>query len=653
MTRSIPRALLCSVSIATLLAAAPAFATEAPTAPTPDVAGLEGATAVAELIVTATRSPQAADRIGASVTVLSTADIEAAQSPDVIELLNDVPGVSYTRNGGVGAVSGVNIRGAESSHTVLLIDGVKMNDPTAPQGAANFGNLLVGDVARIEVLRGAQSTLWGSQAIGGVVNIVTREPAQGFQATIDAEGGARGTGYLRAGLGGATERLSWRIAGSRYTTDGVSAFAAGSEDDGYENTGLSGRLRLTLTDALSAEVRAVWSDGEADTDGFAGDDDSYGTTGELVVYTGLNLALLDGRLKNRLAFGYTETDRKAYVPSDPVAPLSFEGLGEIRRWEYQGVLAVTDAWTATFGLESEKAEMRQRAPWTFDPNPPFTSGKVGIDSVYGQVQGVIVPGLTITAGLRHDEHDVYGGHTLGSLAGAWSLNDGDTVLRASFGQGFRAPGLYELYSEYGNTALAPEEFNSWDFGVEQRLGADVVVSAIWFRREADNEIRFYSCAFGSPEPLCNPNGVFRFGYYDNIQKTRTQGLELAARAEAGPLTLSGNYTWTQAENASGINDGNQLPRRPEHMANASAGWRWSDAVTTTASVRYVGEAFNNDANTVVMDAYTLVDLRASWQVNETIELYGRVENLTDQNYETARGYGTPGQGAFVGVRARF
>lgn len=647
------RALLCSVSIATLLVAAPAFAAEAPTAPTPDVAGLEGATAVAELIVTATRSPQAADRIGASVTVLSTADIEAAQSPDVIELLNDVPGVSYTRNGGVGAVSGVNIRGAESSHTVLLIDGVKMNDPTAPQGAANFGNLLTGDVARIEVLRGAQSTLWGSQAIGGVINIVTREPAEGFEATVDAEAGSRGTAWLRAGLGGATERLSWRIAGSRYQTDGVSAFAAGAEADGYENSGLSGRLRLTLTDAVSAEVRAVWSDGEADTDGFAGDDASYGTTEELVIYTGLNVALLDGRLKNRLAFGYTETDRTAHQPSDPVAPITFEGVGEIRRWEYQGVLAVNEDWTATFGLESERAEMRQRAPWTFDPNPPFTTGKVGVDSLYGQVQGVILPGLTITAGLRHDDHDTYGGHTLGALAGAWSLNDGATVLRAGFGQGFRAPGLYELYSEYGNTALSPEEFNSWDAGVEQRLGAGVVVSATYFRREADNEIRFYSCAFGSPEPLCNPGGVFRYGYYDNIQKTESQGLELAGRAEAGPLTLSGNYTWTEAQNASGINDGKQLPRRPEHMANLSASWRWSDAVTTTAAVRYVGEAFNNDANTVVMDAYTLVDLRASWRLTDAVELYGRVENLFDEAYETARGYGTPGQGAFVGVRARF
>lgn len=650
MTRSMTRALLCSVSTATLLLAAPAFAQQAPD---PDVAGQEGATALEAVVVTATRSPQAASRIGSTVVVLGQADIERAQSPDVIELINDTPGVSYTRNGGVGAVSGVNIRGAESSHTVLLVDGVKMNDPTAPQGAANFGNLLVGDVARIEVLRGAQSTLWGSQAIGGVVNIVTREPNEAFAGTVDIEGGARGTGYVRAGVGGATDRLTWRIAGGQYRTDGVSAFAAGGEADGYENSGLAGRLRLALTDAVSAEVRAVWSDGETDTDGFAGDDDSYGTTEELVAYAGLNVALLDGRLKNRVAFGYTQTDRKAYLPSDPVAPVSFEGRGEIRRWEYQGVLAVTDDWTATFGAESERAEMRQRAPWTFDPNPPFTTGKVGIDSVYGQVQGGVAPGLTLTAGLRHDEHDEFGGHTLGSLAAAWSLNEGATILRASWGQGFRAPGLYELYSEYGNTALDPEEFNSWDVGVEQRLGETVTVTATYFRRSAENEIRFYSCAFGSPEPLCNPGGVFRFGYYDNIQKTQAQGLELSGEAGFDRLTLTANYTWTQAENASGPNDGNQLPRRPEHMANLTAGWDWSDAISTQVAVRYVGEAFNNDANSVVMDAYTLVDLRGSWQVTDAIELYGRVENLFDEDYETASGYGTPGRGAFVGLRARF
>lgn len=645
------RALLCSTAIATLLLAAPAFAEEAPVAAEPDVAGQAGATSVDTVVVTATRSPQSADKIGSAVTVLNQKAIEAAQTVAVIDLLAQTPAVSFTRNGGPGTSTTVNIRGAEGQHTVVLIDGVKLNDPSSTQGGYNFGSLLIGDTARIEVLRGAQSTLWGSQAVGGVVNIVTAEPSKPLQGSIDVEGGARDTGYLRAGIGGVTERLDWRLAGSSYTTRGFSAFAAGSEDDGYQNTGLSGRLRVKLTDTVSIEQRAVWSDGEYDFDAYNGDSAEYGKTEELVSYTGLNFGLLDGRLKNRIGYAYTKTERENLNPAF-ASPLTFKASGENRRWEYQGTLAITEAWSATFGAESERSKMTTWSSFSIAPD----GGKAGIDSVYGQVQGEVLPGLTVTAGLRFDSHETYGDHTLGSLAAAWVVNDGNTILRASFGQGFRAPGLYELYSEYGNLDLSPEEFDSWEAGVEQSLFDDAVtVSATYFRREADNEIRYAPCAFGSVEPICNPGGVYRYGYYLNVLKTETQGIELAGRAAFGDqLTLSGNYTWTDAQNASGGTfDGKQLVRRPENMANLTATWLWTPDVATSASLRYVGETFNNEANTVVVDAYTLVDARASWQVNETIELFGRIENLFDEDYQTVLGYGTPGRGAFVGLRARF
>ena len=649
------RALLCSTAIASFLLAAPAFAEEAPVAADPDVAGLAGATSVDTVVVTATRSPQAVEKIGSSITVLDEQAIEASQATAIVDLLTATPGVSYTRNGGVGTTTGVNIRGAESQHTVVLIDGVKLNDPSSTQGGANFGNLLVGDVSRVEVLRGAQSTLWGSLAIGGVVNIVTAEPTRPLESTLEIEGGSRSTGYMRGGIGGKSDRLTWRLAGSWYQTEGFSAYRYGTEDDGYENGGVSGRIRFDITDSLSLDARAVYSNGKADFDGFGVDSEEYSETEELVVYTGLNFGLLDGRLKNRIGFAYTNTDRENFNPVDPVAPISFQAVGENRRWEYQGTLAISETWSATFGAESEKAEMRTRSPWTFDPNPPFVRGKAGIDSVYGQVQGEVLPGLTLTAGLRYDDHDEYGGKTLGSLAAAWVVNDGNTIVRASFGQGFRAPGLYELYSEYGNTTLEPEEFDSWDIGVEQKLLGDAVtVSATYFNRTADNEIRFFSCAFPSPDPLCSVGGVPRFGYYDNVQKTEAQGVELNGTASLGDrLVLSGNYTWTDAKNASGVNDGKRLTRRPEHMANLTATWKWTDRVSTTAAVRYVGETFNNASNTQVVDSYTLLDLRASWQLTDVFEIYGRVENATDEQYETVRDYGTAGRGAFVGLRARF
>lgn len=654
MIRAFLSSTALSTALATTLIAGVAMA-EDQKAPEGDVAGATGANGVAELVVTATRTATPIEKVGASVTVLTQPVIEASQAISVTELLAQQPGVSFTRNGGPGTTTSLNIRGAETQHTVVLIDGVKLNDPSSTQGGFNSGNLLVGDISRVELLRGAQSTLWGSQAIGGVVNIVTADPTKPFQTSVDVEGGARQTGYLRAGVGGASDKVVWRLAGGYYSTDGFSSWKAGKETDGYHNTGLSGRLRYQFSDAVSAEVRSVYSKGKNDFDTFNGDSPEYGRTEELVVYTGLNFALLDGRLNNRLGYAYTDTDRENINPARPAVPLTFDAAGKNKRFEYQGVFAVSDAITATFGAESERSRMRTRSPQVTTPNPAFKTGRVGVDSVYGQVQAEVVQGLTLTAGVRYEDHDTYGSHTLGQVAAAWALNEGNTIVRASFGQGFRAPGLYELYSEYGNLNLSPEEFDSWEAGLEQRFfDGKARASVAWFQREADNEIRFFSCASGSTAAVCNPGGVFRFGYYDNVQKTKAQGVELIGEVKpVDGLTITGNYTYTDAQSDSGASKGKQLTRRPKNMANLSVGYRWPVGLTTTVAARYVGKTYNNDLNTQVVKGYTLVDLRAAYTINETYEVFGRVENAFDKDYQTILNYGTPGRGAFVGLRARF
>ncbi len=650
------RTAFAALAAASLLAAAPAFAAEVldQQAAAPDVAGRAGATAVEDVVVTANRSAQPIERVGASVTVLTQAALEARQTPVVAELLAQTPGVSFTRNGGPGTSTGVNIRGAESQHTVVLIDGVKLNDPSSTQGGFNFGNLLVGDTARIEVLRGAQSTLWGSQAIGGVVNIVTAEPTEALQGSLDAEVGARGTTYFRGGVGGANERLSWRLAASRYDTEGFSAFAKGTEDDGYANTGLSGRMNVKVTDAVSLDLRSVWSSGRNDFDAFNGDSREYGKTQELVAYAGLNFDLLDGRFRNRIGYAHTDTDRRNFNPDNKVQTLTFDAEGQNRRWEYQGAFAFTEALNATFGLEHEKSEMKTRSPGDWNPNPAFGRGEAELNSAYGQVQWTVLDGLTLTGGLRYDDHAQYGDNLLGQVAAAWALSEGDTVVRASWGQGFRAPGLYELYSEYGNLNLQPEEFDSWEIGVEQRLFDRAVVSATYFNRQADNEIRYNGCSTPSTDPLCTVNGAGRWGYYRNVQKTEAQGVELVGRVDVTErLNVSANYTWTDAKSASGATDGKRLTRRPEHMANFAADYAFAFGLKTGVAVRYVGETFNNDTNTVKVDAYTLVDLRASYPINDALEVYGRIENAFDEDYQTVLNYGAPGRGVFGGVRVRF
>ena len=616
---------------------------------------------VSELVVTANRSPVAADRVGQSLSVLTAEEIKDAQTVDVSTLLATTPGVSFSRNGGVGGTTSLRIRGAESDQTVVVIDGVKLNDPSTAGGGYNFANLLAGDIERIEILRGAQSTLWGSQAIGGVVNIITAQAQEPFEGQIALEGGSMGTSYARAAAGGKTERLNWRLAASRYDTDGVSSYNKGAEKDGYENTGASGRLLFQATEALSFDLRGVYSKGRNDFDGFPpptfsfGDTPEYGETEEFVGYAAINLDLLDGALKNRLAYGYTRTDRLNVNPDQPVTTTTFDARGENKRWEYQGVWTINDAWTATFGGEIEDSSMRTVSPNEFAPNPPVTHAKTGIDGIYAQVQGEVIDGLTLTGGLRRDSHDTFGDATLGQLAAAWSLNDGNTILRASWGQGFKAPTLYQLYSEYGNLALQAEEADGWDAGVEQRFAERFMVRATYFSRDTDNQIDFFSCTSTTTNPFCFANGLRRFGYYANTAQTKAHGVELEGEADLGPLVVEANYTWTDTEHDSpgNVNRGKQLTRRPEHQANIQATYSWENGAKFGGSIRYVGDSFDNAANSYVLQSYTLLDLRASYPVNENLELYGRVENALDDDYETTRNYGSPGRGVYAGVRARF
>jgi len=630
-------AAFCSLSTA-------AFAQSAPVA----------IASVGELVVTANRSPQEIERIGQSITVLTAEEIKASQVIDVSTLLAQTAGVSFSRNGGVGGSTSLRIRGAETDQTLVIIDGVKLNDPSSSGGGYNFANLLAGDIDRIEILRGAQSTLWGSQAIGGIVDITTAQPQKPVEASLSAEGGSMATSYLRGGVGGRTERLAWRLAASRYDTDGVSSYRYGSEKDGYENTGLSGRALLHATDALSFDLRGVYSKGKNDFDGFLTDSRDYGETEDFIGYAGVNFDLFGGALSNRIAYAYTRTDRQNFNPDQAVTTITFDARGENKRWEYQGVWKINEAWTATFGGETEDARMRTASPSAFDPHPPVVRAKVGLDGLYAQVQGELVAGLNLTAGVRRDSHDTFGDNTLGQIAAAWSLNDGATILRASFGQGFKAPTLYQLYSEYGNTNLEAEEADGWDVGVQQRLADRFVIRATWFQRKTENQIEYVSCS--SPaDAMCLVNGVMRWGYYDNIARAKAKGVELEGTADLGPLQVAANYTWTEAKNdAEGTATyGKLLPRRPEHQANIQVAYTWANQATLGGAIRYVGKAYDNAANTNVLQSYALLDLRASYPVNDTFELYGRVENALDEDYETTRNYGSPGRGAYVGVRARF
>lgn len=614
--------------------------------------------ALERVVVTANREEQPLSRVGDSVTLIEPDEVRASQKLAISELLATTPGITVTRNGGLGTSTQLRIRGAESDQTVVLIDGVKLNDPSSAGGGFDFGNLLTGDYMRIEVLRGPQSTLWGSQAIGGVINVVTTVPEGPLLAAYSAEGGERGSATVQARAEAGGERFAWRVAGQYLTTDGVSALnddRGGREDDGYRNVGANVRGLWRITDAVSAEVRTTYSSGRTDFDGFPPpnfeltDTREYSDTDELVSYAGVNATTFGGKLQNRFGFAYTDTDRENIDPDSPLRT-TFDASGSNKRWEYQGTLTLTDKVGGVFGLESERSQLDTRSPSPFDPNPVPLVHDARLDSIYAQLTVAPIETLTLTGGMRYDDHDTFGSESTGRATLAWAATP-TTIVRATYGEGFKAPTLFQLFSEFGNEELAPERADAWDAGIEQHLLNDaLVLSATYFGRNTRSMIDFVSC-FPAVDPRC---ATHPFGFYDNVQKTQTDGFELELVAHLGErLRFNANYTDMDTENGGSENFGLELARRPGQTLNGELTYDWAFGLTTTVAMTHAGRSFDDAANTVVNDAYTVVDLRASFALRDDLELYGRLENAFDEEYETIARYGTPGRGLFVGVRQSF
>ena len=351
------------------------------------------------------------------------------------------------------------------------------------------------------------------------------------------------------------------------------------------------------------------------------------------------------------------------IANQPIktAFIDFEADGKNKRWEYQGSFDISDRITAIFGAENERSNFRSRSPSASPatPLPDFVRGKAEITSAYGQLSVEPIDGLTLNGGVRYDDHDRYGGQTLFAAGGVWRLASG-TVLRASYGEGFKAPSLYQLFSEYGNVGLDPEEAHGWEAGIEQHLfDRRLVVGATWFDRTTTNQIIFNSCSFPtSTDPLCTVPGdpaTPRFGYYLNVARSEAHGVEAAAALTLGGLTLDGNYSWIAAEDRSEgtANFGNWLPRRPRHSANASASYAFGFGLELGAALRWSGKSYDNASNAQRLDDYTLVDLRAEYALSDAVKLFARAENIFDEGYMTAFRYGAIGRSFYAGIRGRF
>jgi len=576
-----------------------------------------------EIIVEGTRLDQLATETGSSVAIISE-DL-LSQYSFAVDALASAPGVTVNQNGGYGGAASVRIRGAGSEQTLVLIDGVAVNDPSAPGGGYDFARLDADQIARIEVLKGPQSTLWGTDAIGGVVNIITKRPEDGLGATLFSEVGSFNTLRGGAAVTGANETGDFRLSATRTDTDGISKADednGNTEDDGYEATTYAARGGLNLPASARLDATLLYTDAETEFDSFVfgaegnvGDGDETTETEEFSGNIALTVPLFDGRLENQLVGGFADIERVNFAGGVE----SFSAKGERSLFRYQGTLAIDEKSTLAFGAEQEETRA--------------DGDETTITGLFALYEVKPVDSLTLTAGLRNDDHDRFGAETTGRAAVAWSPRDTVTV-RASWGQGFKAPTLFQTTFLCCGVAepasdLAPETSEGVDLGVDLRTpDGRGTASVSLFAQDTENLI------------------TFNIGRYENIAEATSRGIELAGEYRLTSwLSLGGTYAYIEAEDG----DGNELIRVPNHTASLRATIDPDGPFSGSIDLRHTGDQMDS---TGPVDGWTRVDLNGSYDLSETLELYGRVENLFDTDYQQLLGYGTPGLSGSAGIRVR-
>ena len=579
--------------------------------------------ALDEIIVSGSLSPVTQGQTGATVEIIESDDL--SNDTSVIRRLDRLPGVNSTANGGVGSSSAIQLRGLPGRYVVVRINGIDMNDPSGTQSAFNFGALTPSGIDRIEVLKGSQSALYGSEAIGGVVDITTYRPTEmGVTGQISTEFGSYGTKSGTLSLGLLTDRAELAFTYGRIATDGFSARANDDEDDGLRQTTLLLTGSYAVTDTFTLGAAVNWRDSVSEIDRSATNNTGQNFSEELGarVYG----ELVTGSVTHTLAYSYFDIDRR-----DPNG-FTTNFAGDRKRLSYLGTADLSNGYTLNFGID--------RTEESFN-----SGGEAGSENtVSAQAELLFQPldALNLSAAVRYDDNSAFGGKTTGRLAAAWSAKD-DLTFRAVLGTGFRAPSLYERFSVYGDPDLKPEQSRSFELGVEKNYGALASVKATLFYTEIDDLIDFDGASM-----VCSSG----FGCYNQVPgTTKSKGLELSTDYALSDATrIFGNYTYTDAKT-----DGTRLARTPRHDLVLGFDTQFIGALNAGMDLRYVADVKASPfapADNKVGD-FTVVGANISYDFSDTAQAYLRVENLFDEDYETAGGFNTPGRSAYFGIRGNF
>ncbi|MFD0858148.1 TonB-dependent receptor plug domain-containing protein [Roseovarius aquimarinus] len=578
------------------------------------------------IVLSSSLSPVERGRTGATVEVLE-GDDAGGNDTTVLDALTRLPGVTSVSNGGLGASAGIFIRGLPSRYVGVQINGIDVADPSGTQNQFNFGGLTAAGVERVEVLKGSQSALYGSEAIGGVINITTYRPEKlGYSGAAQVEAGSFDTysGSLSGGY--KSERGFVALTYGRVESEGISAQSFNTEKDGFEQSTLTGSAEFDATETLTIGGSVLYREGDIEIDRSRFSNNATGEISTEELGARVFATLETGAVTHTLSYSYFDIDRK-----DPTGGTTrFEG--ERRTLSYLGSAELGARTVLNIGAERTDEDIDSGTTVGSEDNSAATA-----ELLFSPTEQI-----DLSAALRYDDNSSFGGETTGRVAAVWRPVE-DLAFRAVVGTGYRAPSLFERFSSFGDPALQPEKSISYELGAEKTYGEAGFIKATLFYTDIDDLIDFDGAA-----TACGSG----FGCYNQVPGTTTsKGIELSGEvALTDALRLFGAYTYTDAET-----EGARLTRTPKHDAVIGLGADFTERFAGYVDIRHVADIVPSafaPANNKVGD-YTLVGAGVSYDLSDNAEIYLRLENLFDEDYETAGGFNQPGRAAYVGLRASF
>src|SRR5215475_9467011 len=607
-----------------------------PTAPT---AGPP--TPAASVVVSPTGAVTPAGQVASSVTIVTDKDIQTQQYRTVPDVLNTVPGLNVVQTGGPGGQTSVFMRGTNSNHTKVFIDGIDVSDPSTPNGAFDYAHLLAADIQQLEVLRGPQSGLYGSDAIGGVISIITQKGDGPPRATASIETGSFNSFNQSVGLAGSRDNFNYALnvahlhAGDVPVTP-TQLLPPGQKAIGnnYDNMTYSTKLGADLNEIWSVNSVVLYTDamlrftGDSGFPGVPNPTQSTHAVQQFFTRQEAVASLFDGRIMNYFGVNYANNRSSAIAPGDPAATVT---TGERVEYDWHAVTALAPGHNFIVGLQQQTDRM----------DTAGFSAENGNKAGFVELQSQFAGRFFLAANMRDDFNDQFGEHATYRIAPAVIVPLTETMLKASYGTGFKAPSLSELFqnfpdfSFFGNPNLKPEESSGYDAGFEQPL--------------LNDRVRFGSTYFH--------NGITNlitgtFTSYANVNLATTEGTEnfVAARL-TDRFAIRADYTFTRAIDAS---TGLQLLRRPKQKWSATATWTPIDPLTLSGTLLHVSDwldvSRDGTVSGLVAPGYTIVNLRGDYALGDQIKLFGRVDNLFNLHYQNPTGFLAPGLGVFGGIR---